>query len=53
MQQRYTPAGKLTLDTLEQEKMILQVEEYFSMVLRRLCCASLDSLSTSLSSRIL
>ena len=41
------------LDTLEQEKMSLQVEEYFSIVLRRLCCASLDSLSTSFSSSIL
>ena len=33
--------------------MSLQVDEYFSMVLRRLCCASLGSLSTSFSSKIL
>ena len=33
--------------------MSLQVAEYFSIVLRRLCCASLDSRSTSFSSRIL
>jgi len=40
-------AGARALDTLEQAKMRRQVAEYFSMVRRRLCCASLVRLSTS------
>lgn len=43
--------ASVTLEELLQHKMSLQDELYFSMVLLRECCASLDNLSTSFSTK--